>query len=44
MALATTLVTPLLMKLTLRPTEAEAEREPAPVLALAPVTVEVDGA
>ena len=44
MALATTLVTPLLMKLTLRPAEPADEREPAPILTLAPVTVEVDGA
>jgi Kef-type K+ transport system membrane component KefB len=44
MALATTLVTPLLMKLTLRPAEPETEREPAPILTLAPVAVEVDGA
>ena len=44
MALATTLVTPLLMKLTLRPAEPAGEREPVAVLALAPVTVEVDGA
>jgi Kef-type K+ transport system membrane component KefB len=44
MALATTLVTPLLMKLTLRPAEPENEREPAPLLKLAPVAVETDGA
>ena len=44
MALATTLVTPLLMKLSLRPVEPVGEREPVAVLALAPVTVEVDGA
>ena len=44
MALATTLVTPLLMKLTLRPAEPADEHEPAPILTLAPVTVEADGA
>jgi Kef-type K+ transport system membrane component KefB len=44
MALATTVVTPLLMKLTLRPAQPADEHEPAPILTLAPVTVEVDGA
>jgi len=43
MALATTVITPLLMKLTLRPAEPATEREPAPTLTLAPVTIEMDG-
>jgi len=44
MALATTLVTPLLMKLTLRPAEPTESHASTPVLARAPVAVEVDGA